>query len=202
MIGLINAKSGNLGSLINALNFLDIKVEIITKSSQIPKFRKIILPGVGAFVGLKRNLINLDLYNSLKDFINNEENFFLGICIGMQILLTKGTEEEETEGFDFIKGNVISFKSIKEVKTPNINWLNIQKKNESKILKDITDDDFYFLHSYFCQVRDEKSVIAKANYRGIDFPSVIKKNNIYGIQFHPEKSRSQGLNILKNFSNL
>ncbi len=202
MIGLINANSGNLGSLVNALDFLGIKIEIITKSSQISKFQKIILPGVGAFVGLKKNLIDLGLYDGLKDFINNEENFFLGICIGMQILLTKGTEEEETDGFNFIKGDVINFNDIKKVKTPNINWLNIQKKNDSKILKNIDDAEFYFLHSYFCQVENEKFILAKANYRGIEFPSVIKKNNIYGIQFHPEKSRFQGLSILKNFSNL
>lgn len=202
MIGLINAKSGNLGSLVNALNFQDIKIEIITKPSQIPKFKKIILPGVGAFVNLKNNLIDMNLYESLKEFISIEENFFLGICIGMQILLTKGTEETETDGFDFIKGKVINFKEIKDVKTPNINWLNIRKQNDSEILKNINDADFYFLHSYFCKVEDEKSILAKASYRGIEFPSIIKKNNVYGIQFHPEKSRLQGLSILKNFSNL
>ena len=202
MIGIINANSGNLGSLVNALKFQDIKLEIIIEPSQISKFNKIILPGVGAFVNLKQNLIDLDLYNSLKDYINNEKNFFLGICIGMQILLTKGTEEKETEGFDFIKGNVINFKDINDVKTPNINWLNIQKQNDTNLLKNINDAEFYFLHSYFCQVEDEKFVIAKTKYRGIEFPSIIKKNNIYGIQFHPEKSRAQGLSILKNFSNL
>ena len=202
MIGVIDAKSGNLGSLKNALNFQDIKFKIINESSQISKFNKIILPGVGAFINLKKNLIDLDLYNSLKDFINNDKNFFLGICIGMQILLTKGTEEQETEGFDFIKGKVINFNKIKNVKTPNINWLNIEKQNDSNILNNISDADFYFLHSYFCQVEDEKFVIAKTKYRGIEFPSIIQKNNIFGIQFHPEKSRIQGLKILKNFSNL
>ena len=202
MIGIINANSGNLGSLINAFNFLNIEIEIITESSQISKFKKIVLPGVGNFVSLKKNLVDLDLYNGLKKFLNNENNFFLGICVGMQILLTKGTEDKETDGFNFIKGNVINFNDIKRMKTPNINWLNIQKKNNSQIFKDVTNTEFYFLHSYFCQIDDEKLILAKANYNGVEFPSVIKKNNVYSIQFHPENSRSQGLNILKNFSNL
>tara|TARA_B100000787_G_scaffold169292_1_gene160084 strand:- start:249 stop:857 length:609 start_codon:yes stop_codon:yes gene_type:complete len=202
MIGLINANSGNLGSLINAFKFLNIKIEIIENSSQIKKFQKIILPGVGTFNNLKKNLISNDLFSGLNDFINNDKNFFLGICIGMQILLTKGTEDGETEGFNFFKGDVVNFKDIKEIKTPNINWLNIQKQSESKILNNINDLKFYFLHSYFCHLEDKQLILAKANYKGIEFPSIIKKNNIYGIQFHPEKSRSQGLNILKNFANL
>ena len=159
MIGIINANSGNLGSLINAFNFLNIEIEIITESSQISKFKKIVLPGVGNFVSLKKNLVDLDLYNGLKKFLNNENNFFLGICVGMQILLTKGTEDKETDGFNFIKGNVINFNDIKRMKTPNINWLNIQKKNNSQIFKDVTNTEFYFLHSYFCQIDDEKLMV-------------------------------------------
>ena len=202
MIGIINANSGNLGSLINALNFLNIKSKIINEYSEIHDFKKIILPGVGSFSNLKKNLLSLNLYEALKKFIENDKNYFLGICVGMQILLTKGTEDGQINGFNFFKGEVINFNDLKKIKTPNINWLNISCKNSSGILKNVESEKFYFLHSFICQLEDSNFVLATSTYQGIEFPCVIKKKNVFGAQFHPEKSRTQGLTILKNFSNL
>ena len=200
MIGIIRAKSGNIGSIINALEHLNQKYLLIDKKSQIETLNKIILPGVGAFKNLKRDLINLELFNSIKNFIDNEENYFLGICIGMQILLKKGTEDGEEEGLNYFDGTVKNFNKIKKIKVPNINWKSINIKKDCNILKNHNSlDQFYFLHSYFCEINNKNDIVATSNYNGIEFPCIIKKKNIYGIQFHPEKSNMQGLNILKNF---
>lgn len=202
MIGLINAKSGNIGSHINALNYLKQKFILIENKNQAKNLNKLILPGVGAFKQLKKNLINLDLYDFLIDHINNQKNFFLGICVGMQILLSKGTEEGKEDGLNYFKGTVINFNEIKKSKTPNINWNNIDIKIKDDLFQNLSNKEFYFLHSYLCNIEEKKNIIATANYNGINFPCVIKKNNVYGIQFHPEKSNIQGLEILKNFCNL
>jgi len=202
MIGVVDAKSGNIGSIVNALNFLKINHSIIKNKNDIKKFKKIILPGVGAFKNLKKNLIDLDFYDYIDEFLNNDENFFLGICVGMQILLENGTEDGYERGFGIFPGKVINFNEIKKVKTPNINWLKLNVAKNSYLLSNYSEERFYFLHSYFCQLKDEEHTISSANYRDINFPSIINKNNIFGIQFHPEKSNKQGLNILKNFSTI
>ena len=120
MIGIIRAKSGNIGSIINALDFLNQKYLVIEDKSQIINLNKILLPGVGAFKNLKKDLVSLDLFDPLKEFIKNEKNHFLGICIGMQILLSKGTEDGDEEGFNYFNGVVKILNEIKKVKVPNI----------------------------------------------------------------------------------
>ena len=187
MIGIINANSGNLGSLINALNFLNIKSKIINEYSEIHDFKKIILPGVGSFSNLKKNLLSLNLYEALKKFIENDKNYFLGICVGMQILLTKGTEDGQINGFNFFKGEVINFNDLKKIKTPNINWLNISCKNSSGILKNVESEKFYFLHSFICQLEDSNFVLATSTYQGIEFPCVIKKKMCLELNFIQKK---------------
>ena len=200
MIGIIRAKSGNIGSIINALDFLNQKYLVIEDKSQIINLNKILLPGVGAFKNLKKDLVSLDLFDPLKEFIKNEKNHFLGICIGMQILLSKGTEDGDEEGFNYFNGIVKNLNEIKKVKVPNINWNKISIKKNCQIMQNYNNEDkFYFLHSYFCDLENKNEVIATSNYNGIEFPCIIQKNNIVGIQFHPEKSNQQGLNILKNF---
>ena len=200
MIGIIRAKSGNIGSIINALDFLNQKYLVIEDKSQIINLNKILLPGVGAFKNLKKDLVSLDLFDPLKEFIKNEKNHFLGICIGMQILLSKGTEDGDEEGFNYFNGVVKNLNEIKKVKVPNINWNKISIKKNCQIMQNYNKEDkFYFLHSYFCDLENKNEVIATSNYNGIEFPCIIQKNNIVGIQFHPEKSNQQGLNILKNF---
>ena len=116
MIGVINAKSGNIGSLANALKFQNIDFKIVEKKKDIENFKKIILPGVGAFKKLKQNLIDLELYDYIKNFINEEDHSFLGICVGMQILLSRGTEEGIHDGLNFFEGEVVNFNKLKKNK--------------------------------------------------------------------------------------
>ena len=202
MIGIVDAKSGNIGSLKNALDYLKIESRIINDPREIDLCKKIILPGVGSFNNLKKNLIKFNLYEKLEKFIMEEKNYFLGICVGMQILLSKGTESHETDGLRIFDGKVINFNEKRKIKIPNIGWSEIYKKRESGILKNIKENNFYFLHSFFCELENKDFIVTSSNYKGIEFPSIIKKKNIYGVQFHPEKSRSQGLTMLKNFSEL
>jgi len=202
MIGVINARSGNIGSLANALRFQNIDFKIVEKKTDIENFKKIILPGVGAFKKLKQNLIDLKLYDYIKNFINEEDHSFLGICVGMQILLSQGTEEGTHDGLNFFEGEVVNFNKLKKTKIPNISWLNLNIKKKEKLLNECDKKDFYFLHSYFCNVTNKDNIISTSIYNGIEFPVVIKNKNIYGVQFHPEKSKDQGLRLLKNFSNL
>lgn len=202
MIGVIDCKTGNLQSLLNALEYEKIAYKIIKNSKEFSREYKIILPGVGSFKNMIINLIDLKLYDPLKNFLS-DNNHFLGICVGMQILLNEGFEEEATKGLNIIKGKVKLLKSSKS-KVPIIGWKSIFLNNKNfeksdKLLENIYIKKFYFLHSYYCNSKTNTS-LAFANFEESKYPAIIKKGNIYGVQFHPEKSREQGLRLIKNFS--
>ena len=170
MIGVINAKSGNIGSLTNALSYINVRFEIINSKRELENFKKVILPGVGAFSMLKKNLIELNMFNSINEFLSDEQNSFLGICVGMQILLSKSTEDGLHTGFNWFKGEVMNFNSIKKVKTPNINWLSVNVNKNNDLIDNRDDETFYFLHSYFCNIVEKDKILATSNYSGIEFP--------------------------------
>ena len=202
MIGVIDCKTGNLQSLLNALEHQKIIYKIIKNSTDFSNEFKIILPGVGSFKNMMNNLIDLKLYDPLKNFLLSN-NHFLGICVGMQILLSEGLEEEVTKGLNIIDGRVELLNSI-ELKVPTIGWkpifLNDDTFNDNeKLLKNIDLKKFYFLHSYYCN-SEINTTLAYSKFEKLKYPAIIKKGNIYGVQFHPEKSREQGLQLIKNFS--
>jgi glutamine amidotransferase len=204
MIGIIDAKSGNIGSIENALEHLKIKYLTIKEKRQISHDMKLILPGVGSFHGLMNKLQQLDLIDSIQTLISNG-NPFLGICVGMQILLTEGLEEKRTLGLNIFKGKVIKFKKNKNTKIPLISWLKIEKEKNKEndiILSNCGDNNFYFLHSYFCDLEDKQKIIAFSKHNKIKYPAIINEKNVYGVQFHPERSRKSGLELLKNFSKI
>ena len=204
MIGIIDAKSGNIGSVENALNYLNIDFIIINKKDQIRSGMNIILPGVGSFHRLVDNLNKLDFTNSILEFIN-KKNPFLGICVGMQILLEYGQEEKKTKGLGIFEGRVIKFKKDSSVKIPLISWLKIDvHENEinNKLINNCDLKRFYFLHSYFCDIKNTKNIVAYSKYNKDKYPAIINSNNVFGVQFHPEKSREDGLQLLKNFSDI
>lgn len=204
MIGIIDAQSGNIGSVENALNKLNIQFLVITKKSQIKSGLKLILPGVGSFHRLMKNLVDLDLLDSIKDFVN-KNNPFLGICVGMQILLSFGLEEKKTEGLGVFQGEVVKFEKSLNQKIPLISWIKIsenQNKEKNLLLKNCKDMNFYFLHSFFCDIQNKDKIIAYSNYGNKKYPAIINQGKIYGVQFHPEKSSNSGLQLLKNFSEI
>ena len=130
-----------------------------------------------------------------------EKKPFLGICVGMQLLATKSYENGEYLGLDWIEGEIKKLPA-ENLKLPHMGWNEVFiKKNKNKILKNIKDNDYYFVHSYYFSCKHKENAIATSNY-GINFASIICKENIYGTQFHPEKSSKQGLDIIKNFIRL
>jgi len=200
MIALVDYGMGNLLSVHKALEYLNADVEIITKSADLAKADSVILPGVGNFGEGVEHLNSSGLSDSIKSFIDTGKPY-LGICLGMQMLMESSEEAPNIKGLGIFKGKVIKFPK-NELKVPHMGWNSIDLKNESKYLKNIDNGKFfYFVHSYFVQPDDKSIIKATTNY-GIDVTAAIGRNNVFAIQFHPEKSQDDGLQILKNFIEL
>ncbi|WP_262590221.1 imidazole glycerol phosphate synthase subunit HisH [Candidatus Pelagibacter communis] len=198
MIVIFDVKTGNITSIKKALDYLNINNKISDKEEDLKKSSKIILPGVGAFDNFMNKLEETNLKNSLIYEIKDKKKPFLGICLGMQLLL-HSSEEGNSKGLGLIDGKIKKFDKNLNIRIPHmgLNYANVLKKNN--LIKG-EKKKFYFVHSYFAEVK-EKNIIAVTRY-GIDFPSIINENNLYGVQFHPEKSQNDGKDILENFSKL
>ena len=201
-IGVINYGVGNLRSVKNSLDFLNIPNEITDKPEEIKNFDKIILPGVGAFGAAMEKLNHSGFAEEIKKF-NDQNKPILGICLGMQLLFDESFEHGHHKGLGLIKGKVLPFSDkVKDLPLPQIGWNKINKEKESVILANIEHDScFYFVHSFYCEPQEKLITVASSDY-GINFTSIIHKNNVFGCQFHPEKSQAAGLQILKNFNEL
>jgi glutamine amidotransferase len=192
--------SGNIGSLANMLSTLKVDYVISNASLDINNASHIILPGVGSFSSTVKKINNLIDLNCIKKNILDYKKPFLGICVGMQILATRGSEFVQSDGLDIIPGYVkkIDTKLI----LPHIGWNNIEFSSVNRLFKNIPNfTDFFFLNSYHFVPNDNTICIAKTNYE-IDFCSAVNFKNIYGVQFHPEKSQIYGKILLKNFLDL
>ncbi len=199
-IAILNYNIGNLSSVKNAINALGAEAQIISNPSEVSKFDKLILPGVGAFGDAMTHLNQNALSESIKDFAKRGK-YLLGICLGMQLMLDKSYEFGEFEGLGLIKGEVVKFES-ESLKIPQMGWNRIEITRESPLLKGIPNGAFlYFVHSFYVKNRDSIDTIATCDY-GVRFSAIVQKDNIFGIQPHPEKSANIGLKILENFINL
>lgn len=203
-IVIIDYGMGNLRSVQQKFNRLQIPAEISSNPAVIAAADKLILPGVGHFANGMKNLKNMGLLQLLQRNVLQQKIPILGICLGMQ-LFTEFSEEGNVEGLGWIKGSTIKFRfpeGAKVLKVPHMGWNNIQKKKESKLMDAIADDAmFYFVHSYHVQCADAADCLTTTNY-GIDFCSAVEKENIFGTQFHPEKSHDCGFQMIKNFIQL
>jgi len=196
---------GNVSSVINAVKKLGYKVKLSNKKDDFNKASHLILPGVGSFEVGMANIIKLGIKDIIIDYVRNKKIPILGICLGMQLFATEGYENAKghenktvTKGLNLIEGEVIKLKSKSE-KLPHIGWNTVYFKKKNQLNKDLEPNrDFYFVHSYFFKCKNDSEVLGTTNY-GSTFTSIIKKNNIYGMQFHPEKSLDKGLTLLKNF---
>lgn len=197
-VNVIDCNIGNLGSVINLIKKLNFEVNIVTKPSEFNSSRKIILPGVGHYDKCIQNLKRINLFNDLKNKIFSDNYFFLGICVGMQILF-QSSEEGNEEGLGFFKGNVNKFNFENNFKTPHMGWNNLIFDNKKNILN--LDNRVYFCHSYYVQCDDLDDIVA-STIHGKKFPSIVCKKKVYGFQFHPEKSYNDGETLIKNFLDL
>ena len=200
-IGIIDYGSGNLQSIINALNYLKIPAEIFNNPKDFNSYDKVILPGVGSFEFAIKNLKKRGFSKLIIDLVKSKKIKLLGICLGMQLLYDYSEEDNGCDGLGIIKGRVNKINLRNDIRVPNIGWrkINIQKKSD--LFSDIEIDPiFYFVHSYGCETFNKNEVTGILNYGQI-FDVVIESDNVFGTQFHPEKSQIVGLQILKNFSN-
>jgi imidazole glycerol-phosphate synthase subunit HisH len=195
---LIDAGTGNLRSVQKALESIGANVLRTNDPHRVLSGRRVVLPGVGAFGNFMSGLRALGLEDAVKEAAMNGVPV-LGICVGMQALFEIGEELGEHAGLGLLRGKVVRFEQSTSVKIPHTGWNQIQKKKETLLFNGIRDGMYvYFNHSYFCQTRDSTDVLATTDY-GINYASAVERENIFGVQFHPEKSQSAGLRILKNF---
>ncbi len=195
---ILNYGSGNVGSVFNLLKFLDINVLVSNSEEDIVNSSHLILPGVGSFGGSMEKIKNTLPISLLEEEVLVKHKPFLGICVGMQILANKGLEFGEHMGLGWIEGSVIKLDS-KDYPLPHIGWNEIEPLNKSKIIDGLDIiRDFYFVNSYVFKPENKSYIVAKTNY-GESFVSIIKKDNIIGVQFHPEKSQKAGQKLIYNF---
>jgi len=205
MITIIDYGMGNLGSIKNMFKYIGVEATIESDVDKIKNAPKILLPGVGSFDTAMKKINESDLIEVLNEKALKEQVPVLGICLGMQ-LLTNSSEEGNLAGLGWIDAKTISFKNRidKKYRIPHMGWNIVNQSNESLLtsnFEEFIESRFYFVHSYFVKVEDEKNSILKSNY-GVEFDSAIQKDNIYGAQFHPEKSHKFGMKLFENFARI
>jgi glutamine amidotransferase len=200
-IVVIDTNTGNQSSVFNALIRLGCNVKISNNHKDINDASHLILPGVGSFPNFMRNFNNLNLKSILFENILSKKKPILGICIGMQVLASFGNEFERTPGLNLIPGDVDKIDN-KDLLLPHIGWNSVRIHKETAITKKISNNsDFYFVHSYYFLPENKNYVTGIVNYSH-SIPCIVEKDNIIGVQFHPEKSQNAGLLLLKNFISL
>tara|TARA_Y100000389_G_scaffold185896_1_gene205735 strand:- start:31 stop:660 length:630 start_codon:yes stop_codon:yes gene_type:complete len=198
-ISIIDYGMGNTHSLMNSLRAIGFSNITLTFSEQeIAESDCIILPGVGAFGDAMKNLASRGLISILEEQVIKKKKPILGICLGMQLLFDSSNELGKNKGLGWIPGNIEKMEPGKGRRIPHVGWNNLKFTNSSNLLDNITpENDFYFVHSFYANCRDEY-IVAKFYY-GQDFTAIVQRDNIFGMQFHPEKSHLNGLQLLKTF---
>lgn len=203
-IAIIDYGMGNLRSVSKAVELCGADVDIITEANKISRYNSIILPGVGAFEPAITKLKSNGFDKAIKEHISNKK-MFLGICLGYQLLFSQSYEDGLHEGLNIIEGTVEKFvpKQNEKLIIPHMGWNKIFISNTNKVAtqmyKNINNESYvYFVHSYFCNPKDNKYIATTTNH-SINFCSSIAIDNVWGCQFHPEKSSNVGLQLLKNF---
>jgi glutamine amidotransferase len=196
MIAIIDYGMGNLASVQKSLNFLGLSNIITNDHSIIRSSAAIILPGVGSFAAAMKNLEGKGLTKLLTEEVVEKGKKFLGICLGMQLIASTGTEPSRCKGLGWIGGEVVKL-NINNLSVPHLGWNDVAFRDDF-FTNDLYDNNFYFIHSYEFKVDNESDIIATVNY-GNEIVAGVRKENILALQFHPEKSQAAGLSILKNY---
>lgn len=209
LLTIIDYGCGNIRSVYNAFNLISkqkkLKIVISSNKSDIERSSHLVLPGVGSYETCINGLRNSNLIDSILKKVNIEKKPFLGICVGMQMLASKGFENGEFLGLNWIKGNVKKIKKSHELlKIPHMGWNNLLIKKENSFIKKLKEKidrpsiSAYFVHSYNFETEDSKNKIMTTNY-GQEITAMVSKENIIGVQFHPEKSHKFGIKFLETF---
>jgi imidazole glycerol-phosphate synthase subunit HisH len=206
-IVIIDYGCGNILSIARAIEHIGYKLEITNDKNKIINSSNVILPGVGAFGSAIKNLDESNLRDTILEYAKIRQKPLLGICLGMQILLTVGKEFGVFKGLNLIEGEVIKISNtkLKNFKIPHVGWNEVSPSNDkqswsNKILNDsLIGKSFYFVHSYMAVTKNPSSTIGSCDYLGKNIPSIISSGKILGCQFHPEKSGKNGLDFLRNF---
>lgn len=199
MIAIIDYDAGNLKSVSKALGKLGMDAVVTSSKKVINDSKAIILPGVGSFGKSIKNLRDMDLEDCL---ISNVKagKYFLGICLGMQLLFDRSFEDGDWVGLGLLKGEVVKFET--DLKVPHMGWNKLIKNREDAIGANISEGEYvYFVHSYYAVPQYNEDVVFWAEY-DVNVPGVVRRENVLGMQFHPEKSSTTGMKLLKNFGEL
>jgi glutamine amidotransferase len=204
MITIVDYRVGNLASIANMLKRAGFAAQITSDPGAVAAADKLILPGVGAFDTGMANLAELGLVEPLRRRALDDAAPVLGICLGMQLLL-EGSEEGRLAGLGWVRGRCRRFQfagADSQLKVPHMGWNEVRPSRRDSLFGDLADDaGFYFVHSYYAVCDDEADVLARTTH-GHDFASAVQRGNIFGTQFHPEKSHKHGLRVLKRFAEL
>lgn len=204
MIGIIDYGSGNIHAIATIYKNLNIEYQVLRNPKDLRKANKLILPGVGAFDATMQQLIDSGLKEELNKLVLDKKVPILGICVGLQVM-GFGSEEGKLPGLGWIPGKVKKFDESKikiKPKLPHMGWNVIKDLRKHPLFKDIDSDfGFYFVHSFYFECKNHENILSISNY-GSEFTSSIYDNHIIGTQFHPEKSHGNGVQLLKNFSEL
>lgn len=201
MIRIVDYGMGNLRSVQKAFEKLGVAAEIVTSPEQIASAEKLVLPGVGAFRDAIHELERLSLVEPIREHIHKDKPF-LGICLGLQMLFDVSYEDGEWKGLGVLAGDVVRFPPSPELKVPHMGWNTLDIAKDNPLLNGLPPEpSVYFVHSYYVRPQDESVIAAQTNY-GVRFTSMIRRNNMFATQFHPEKSQKVGLKLLENFASL
>lgn len=198
-VGILDLKINNLYSLYNCFNNCGYKTKLVSNSLSKQNIDILVLPGVGSFKYAMQIAKNRNIKNEINEFLIKRNRFLYGICLGMQLFFDESEEFGKTNGFSLINGAVKSFKTNNANITTNIGWRKIKASRKNKSYSKYNSNYFYFVHSFFCKPKNKADVLFSTRInKNFSFCSAVKKNNILGTQFHPEKSGKQGIQFIKN----
>ena len=201
-VAIIDYGTNNILSILKAFNRIDVKAEVVTNYKKLKNFNNCILPGVGSFDKAIENLDKIGFKDEICNFVS-KGHFILGICLGMQLLFEKSDEGKlGLAGLSLVEGECKKLENYKNlmIQVPHMGWNSLKIKKTSKLLKNVKEEaNFYFVHSYYVLPSNSEYTVAVCKH-GIEFTAAFENKNIMGVQFHPEKCSTNGLNILKQFS--
>ncbi|MBU4201255.1 MAG: imidazole glycerol phosphate synthase subunit HisH [Verrucomicrobia bacterium] len=201
MIGIIDYGMGNLRSVYNTLTFLGFDSVVVADPALLADCSRVILPGVGAYAMAVDNLNRLGFFPALKQFAQSQKPL-LGICLGMQMLSSTGSEPSPCEGLGLIEGEVVPMNVGVTTPLPHVGWNSFKLLHEHPLFEGVSKEvDVYFVHSYCFKPKNERDVLCTTEYDNIIFASGVARGSVVGLQFHPEKSQKSGMRILENFCN-